>query len=305
MNARKFNGPFATAFATMAATGTLLLLAVGPALASQSIEQRAPASARGTVEVANVAGKVTVRGTKRAEVHVAGEIGPKSRLEFSVNGERTVIKVVLPHGSTHDETADLDIEIPADSALTVSTVSADSVVTEVTGALDLQSVSGNIQTDAFDKDLKLRTVSGDVDVRGHRGGASLSAVTVSGNVGVKSTGGEVNASSVSGDLNLRLTTVTRSRLRTTSGDITLHAGLAKDARVDTESVSGDLSFTLGGPRDAEYDLATASGDISKCFGPEVVSHEYGPGRELKFREGAGSAGLRARSLSGDISLCQE
>ena len=303
MNTRTIIGSLATA---LAATGASFLLhAAQPAAAGQPVDQRAPASARGTVEVLNVAGSVNVRGTKAAEVRVSGQIGSQSHLEFSVEGERTVIKVVLPHTGMGHEAADLTIEIPADSSLTVSTVSADSVVTDVTGTEDLQSVSGNIAADAFERDLKLRTVSGDVDVRGHRGAAAVSVVSVSGNVGVKNTGAEVNASSVSGDLNLRLSSVTRSRLRTTSGDITVHTALAKDARVDAESVSGDVSFNLAGARDVEYDLASVSGDITNCFGPKPVEHEHGPGQELKFREAAGSASLRARALSGDISLCQD
>jgi DUF4097 and DUF4098 domain-containing protein YvlB len=283
----------------------LLLIVASPALAGQAVDQRLPASAHGSVEVSNVAGTVTVRGTTQNEVHVWGKISAKARLEFSVDGDHTIVKVVLPKVSMHESGSDLDIEIPAASNLTVSTVSADTGVTNVLGALDLQSVSGDIKTEAFDKDLKLRTVSGDVGVRGHRGSAALSVVTVSGNLDARDTGAEANATSVSGDLNLRLASVTRSRLRTTSGDITMSTQLASGGSIDSESVSGDISLRLSGARDAEYDLATSTGDISNCFGPEPVSHRYGPGAELKFREGAGSANLSAKTLSGDISLCKD
>ncbi len=290
---------------TIVRISPLLLVAALPAFAGESVDQRQPANPRGTVEISNVAGTVSVRGTARNEVHVTGELGSAAKLEFTVDGDRTTIKVVLPRSTMHTGSTDLEIEVPAASALTVSTVSADTVVTNVQGALDLQSVSGNIESDAFDKDMKLRTVSGDLDVRGNRGTAVINAVTVSGNLEVKSIGGEVNASSVSGDLNLRMTSVARSRVRTTSGDITLQGTLAKDARIDWESVSGDLTFNVGGTGDAEYDFATATGDISNCFGPKALSRHYGSGEELKFTEGAGSASLRARSLSGDISLCKD
>lgn len=282
----------------------LLMLAALPAFAGENVDQRQPANPRGTVEISNVAGTVKVRGTARSEVHVSGELGSAAKLEFTVDGDRTTIKVVLPRSSMRSGSTDLDIEVPAASALTVSTVSADTVVTSVQGALDLQSVSGNIEADAFDKDMKLRTVSGDLDVHGNRGAVVLNAVTVSGNLEVKGVGGEVNVSSVSGDLNLRMISVARSHVRTTSGDITLQGTLAKDARIDWESVSGDLTFNVGGTGDAEYDFATATGDISNCFGPKALSRRYGSGEELKFTEGAGSASLRARSLSGDISLCK-
>ena len=282
----------------------LLMLAALPAFAGENVDQRQPANPRGTVEISNVAGTVKVRGTARSEVHVSGELGSAAKLEFTVDGDRTTIKVVLPRSSMRSGSTDLDIEVPAASALTVSTVSADTVVTNVQGALDLQSVSGNIELDAFDKDMKLRTVSGDLDVHGNRGAVVLNAVTVSGNLEVKGVGGEVNVSSVSGDLNLRMISVARSHVRTTSGDITLQGPLAKDARIDWESVSGDLTFNVGGTGDAEYDFATATGDISNCFGPKALSRRYGSGEELKFTAGAGSASLRARSLSGDISLCK-
>ena len=288
-----------------AAIGPLLLLAALPVIAGEAVDQRQAANARGSVEISNVAGSVTVRGTRHDEVHVSGELGSHARLEFTVDGDRTMIKVVLPRTSMHGGSTDLDIEVPAGSSLAVSTVSADTVVAEVQGALDLQSVSGNIETDAFDKDLKLRTVSGDLDVHGNRGRASLSAVTVSGNIEVKGIGSEVNATSVSGDLSLHMTSAARSRVRTTSGDVILQGTLAKDARIDWESVSGDLTFNVGGTGDTEYDFATASGDIANCFGPQPLDRRYGLGQELKFREGAGSASLRGRTLSGDISLCKD
>jgi DUF4097 and DUF4098 domain-containing protein YvlB len=283
----------------------LMLLAAGSAFAGEEIDQRQAASARGSVEIGNVAGSVTVRGTQRNEVHVSGDISVDARLEFSVDGEHTVVKVVLPKHSVHGGSSDISVEIPAGSALTVSTVSADVSVEDARGSLDLQTVSGNIGTQSYDEDAKLRSVSGDISVRGTGGNAVLNLVTVSGNTDVKNAGGETNVQSVSGDLNLHLRSVARSRLRTTSGNITLYGELTKDAHVEGETVSGDVNFYLAGTRDGDYDLATASGDITNCFGPEPTEHKYGLGTELKFRQGSSNASLRARTLSGDISLCKD
>jgi DUF4097 and DUF4098 domain-containing protein YvlB len=283
----------------------LMLLAAGSAFAGEEVDQRLAAAARGTVEIGNVAGTVTVLGTQKNEVHVSGDISEDARLDFSVDGEHTVVKVVLPKHSMHGGSSDISVEVPAGSALTVSTVSADATVEGVRGSLDLQTVSGNIETQSYDEDAKLRSVSGDISVRGNGGSAVLNLVTVSGNAEVKNAGGETNVQSVSGDLNLHLNSVARSRLRTTSGTVTLYGELTKDARVEGESVSGDVNFYLAGTRDGDYDLATATGEISNCFGPEPVEHKYGPGMELKFRQGSSDATLRARTLSGDISLCKD
>ncbi|HZF16474.1 MAG TPA: DUF4097 family beta strand repeat-containing protein [Steroidobacteraceae bacterium] len=282
----------------------LLLLAATTAFAGETVDERQPATARGTVEVSNVAGTITVRGTSREEVHVTGELGSKARLEFSVEGARTIVKVVLPKSSNSGST-DLDVEVPNGSDLTVSGVSIDIDVTDVHGRLDLQTISGEVQAEGFDRDVRINTVSGDINLRGNKGSAVANIASTSGNIEIKNMGGDANATSVSGDLNLRLTSVGRSRLRTTSGTITLYGELTKDARVDSETVSGDINFYLGGSRDGDYEIATAVGEISNCFGPEPTSHRYGPGEELKFSQGSTSASLRAKTLSGDISLCKE
>jgi hypothetical protein len=58
------------------------------------------------------------------------------------------------------------------------------------------------------------------------------------------------------------------------------------------------------PVNAEFEIESFTGDIENCFGPKVEDRsEYGPGRELHFKEGSGSARVRAQSMSGDIHLC--
>lgn len=282
-----------------------LLIAASSAFAGQQVDQRLAAAARGTVEIANVAGTVTVQGTSKNEVQVSGNISERARLEFTVEGDRTVVKVVLPKTSWHDSGSELSIQVPEGSAVTTSTVSADTVIQDVRGALDLQTVSGNLEAETYDRDAKLRSVSGDVTVHGNHGTAVLGITTVSGNIEVKNAAGEMNAQTVSGDLNLHLSKLVRSRLRTTSGDINLYGELTSDARVESETVSGDINLYLAGARDGDYDLATATGDISNCFGPRAVEHKYGPGMELKFRQGTSDASLKARTLSGDLSLCKD
>ena len=98
----------------------------------------------------------------------------------------------------------------------------------------------------------------------------------------------------------------RSRLRSTSGDLSLRGPLAADARVDIESISGDVRLDLSGNVPAEFDLSSFNGEIRNCFGPKSVrTSEYGPGRELRFTEGNGSARVRVKTMNGDIGLCRK
>jgi DUF4097 and DUF4098 domain-containing protein YvlB len=170
----------------------------------------------------------------------------------------------------------------------------------------LQSVSGNVRTEASGEDIECRTVSGDVEITGSARNGLVSITTVSGDVRASRLAGEVNGSTVSGDFTLGVGEITRSRLRSTSGDLGLRGRLAKDARLDLESISGGVRLDIEGPVAAEFDVSSFNGDIRNCFGPQPVrTSEYAPGSELRFREGEGGARVRIKTLNGDISVCNK
>jgi DUF4097 and DUF4098 domain-containing protein YvlB len=285
------------------------LLAASPAsrAAGTPIEKRAAVNPSGSVEVSNVSGSVTVTGWDRSEVEVTGELGKGAeRLDFATQDNVTRIKVVLPDRSYHVDDTDLVIHVPAASRLSVNTVSADIKVQGVQGAQRLQSVSADIHTEAGSEDVECKTVSGDVAVNGSGKKGLLTVTTVSGDATLLKVAGEVNASTVSGNLVLGLGVTERSRLRSTSGDLTLAMRLDREGKVDAESISGDVRLNLVGAVDAEFDVSTFSGEIRNCFGPKPVStSEYTPGKELRFREGQGLARIRIKTLNGDVNVCRK
>ncbi|HZF27417.1 MAG TPA: DUF4097 family beta strand repeat-containing protein [Steroidobacteraceae bacterium] len=283
------------------------LLCSSLAFAEEDVDHSLQADPKGDVDISNVAGSVSVSGWDRQVVRVTGSLGDGvERLDFTSEGKRTVIKVVLKK-STHwgdGGGADLSIRVPSGSRLDINTVSADIDVHGVTGAQRLQAVSGEVSTEVGAEEAEVKTVSGDVVLRGESKPSVLNLTTVSGNAQVSRIAGEMIATTVSGDFNLSAETIARARLRTTSGNLSLRGALVGDARVDSETISGDLSFIFKSPINAEFDVETFSGDIENCFGPRSQSKsEHGPGRELHFRQGDGKAEVRINSLSGGISLC--
>jgi DUF4097 and DUF4098 domain-containing protein YvlB len=284
------------------------LLAASPAIrAGTPIKERAAADPAGSVEVSNVAGTVRVTGWDRNEVEVTGELGEGvEKLEFAVADKVTRIKVILPRKASDVEDTNLVIRIPAASRLSVNTVSADIEVQGLLGAQRLQSVSADISTMAAGEDVECKSVSGDVAVNGSFKKGLLTITTVSGDATALRVAGEVNANTVSGDITLGLGDTNRSRVRSTSGDLTMAALLAADGRLDAESISGDVRLELVGAVNAEFDISSFNGEIRNCFGPKAVStSEYAPGKELRFREGQGSAHVRIKTLNGDISVCRK
>ena len=284
------------------------LLAASPAIhAGTPISERAAADPAGSVEVSNVAGTVRVTGWDRNEVEVTGELGDGAeKLEFAVADKVTRIKVILPRKASNVEDTNLVIRVPAASRLSVNTVSADIEVQGLLGAQRLQSVSADILTAAAGEDVECKSVSGDVAVNGSFKKGLLTITTVSGDTTALRVAGEVNANTVSGDVTLGLGETNRSRVRSTSGDLTLAALLAADGRLDAESISGDVRLELVGAVNAEFDLSSFNGEIRNCFGPKAVStSEYAPGKELRFREGQGTALVRIKTMNGDIDVCRK
>ena len=287
----------------------LAALALGSAgaLAGTPINERAAADAVGQVEVSNTAGTVDVTAWARNEVEVTGELGKGAeRLEFTRTGNVTRVKVILPSSSSRVESSKLVVKVPAGSSLAVNTVSADVGVRGLRGSQRLQSVSGDIRTEAAAEDVECKTVSGDVNITGSGQRALLTVTTVSGDAALTKVAGEVNGNTVSGDFTIAMSETSRSRLRSTSGNLGLTGRLATDARLDIESISGDVRLELAAPVGAEFDVSTFNGQIRNCFGPDPVrTSEYAPGRELRFREGSGAARVRIKTLNGDISVCNE
>jgi DUF4097 and DUF4098 domain-containing protein YvlB len=290
----------------LAAVAALCTVA-SPAWAGTPINQRAAADPSGAVEISNVAGTVRVTGWDRNEVEVTGELGEGTeRLDFAVVDKVTRVKVILPNRSNNVEETNLVVRVPAASRLAVTTVSADIEVQDVTGAQRLQTVSADIRTEAAAEDVECKSVSGDVAVNGSGKKALVTITTVSGDAMALKVAGEVNANTVSGNLTLGLGETTRSRLRSTSGDLTMASVLAADGRLDIESISGDVRLELHGPVNAEFDVTSFNGEIRNCFGPKAVStSEYAPGKELQFREGQGTGRVRIKTLNGDISVCKK
>lgn len=274
------------------------------AWAGTEISERADAHPRGQVEVSNVSGSVVVTGWDREQVELTGTLGRGSKgLIFEPGGERTFIKVELPRSSDNVQGSDLRVMVPKGSRVTVTAVAADIDVRDVLGALRIQSVSGDLDLDVFEEDVEAKTVSGDFRIRGHDQEALVTVTSVSGDGEVDGIRGELVAQSVTGNLEVEGREMSRSRLRTTNGDIDLAFSFAPGARLDMEAINGDLHLDILGEVNAEFDIETFNGSIDNSFGPDPVrTSKYTPGRDLRFTQGDGDARIRIKTLNGGITL---
>src|SRR6185436_16128823 len=182
------------------------------------------------------------------EVQITGHLGEDvERLDIETSGGRVVIKVVLPRGHSDDSDVELDVQVPRASRVEASVVSADLSSHGVLGTQRLKSVSGEITADIAGDDSELRTVSGDLTIRGNGKPLRLRASSVSGNIDLTNAAGSVDVVTVSGSSRMDVIDATEIRGRTTSGSLDLRAKLTRVGRVDVEGVSGDMTLRVSAP----------------------------------------------------------
>ena len=267
----------------------------------------------GVVEISNVAGSIDVTAWDNAEVDVRGDVGPGvDKVDVSTDRGRTTIKVYVPNHTFRSASADLHIRVPRGSELDISGVSCEVISTDVEGNLQVKTVSGNVKADVYGRTAEVKTVSGDVVLRGNHknpGTADIHISTISGNIRVDRAGGDLEATSVSGTMTLRLEPSHNVRVRTTSGDLGFEGKLAKGASLDAETISGDLTVRAVPEGGLDYQVSTFSGDIRNCMGVEAERvSKYGPGRRLNGTRGNGGADearIRLKTMSGDVELCDK
>ena len=272
---------------------------------SDSIERKVAADANGEVVISNVSGTIEVRGWDRNEVQVTGHLGDGvERVDVETSGGRTVVKVILPRGNNHDGEADIEVSVPKNSSVEVSAVSADVSSRGVLGTQRLKSVSGEVTADISGDESEVRSVSGDVTVRGSGKPMRLRVSSVSGSLDLTNTAGSLDMVTVSGDASVQMGDTSDVRGRTTSGTLEVRGKLTRDGRVDVEGVSGDIILRLSAPGGLSTEIESFSGDIGGCLADNVERvSKYGPGKRLNIRTVEAGARVRAKTLSGDIEIC--
>lgn len=277
-------------------------------MAQETVERSAPLAEGGSLEVINVAGSVEIRGWRKKEVQVRAELGQEAeQLIFEMEEDSLLIKVEQKkkekdryYGGSGSK---LVINAPRSANLKIKTVSADVDIDDIRGDQRVRTVSGDLRTRIEGREAELRTVSGDLTVTGNGKANEVNLYSVSGTIEASGMAGEIRAEAVSGDIEVKGQGIADARLKTVSGDIQASMMLLADASLHMESVSGDVDVAL--PRDfaADYELTSFSGDISDVLGRKAKrKSEYSPGSELMFRHGKSDARVRANTLSGDIEI---
>ncbi len=287
---------------------SVTLLAAGPPDAlAELVERTFAVTADGEVRIRNVAGHVQVRGWDRQQVELSAQLTSDDQaLEVEESDSGISIRVTQTERDARGSAAaaTLELRVPVDSRLQITSVSADIDVAGVNAEQTLQSVSGDIVVEGFGAQFKAGSVSGDLQLRGQGLDGHTDVGSVSGDVSLSGAAGILDASIVSGNVRIDGGQFSQVRLNAVSGDISGALSLLSGTRLEANAVSGDLEIALQADVEARFDLQSFSGDIEDC-GEHRAQREsrFGPGQRLTFSRGEGRGQVRAQTMSGRIAIC--
>lgn len=233
------------------------------------------------------AGTVTIDTAHRQETELVLQPGAGSEAEelaaattIEQRGDDIVVVVPKRAGSWLGRTPQLHLAVhaPHDTALSISTTSADVeargryattkaesgsgaiTIGDIVGSARLTTGSGDIEVDLVDGDLDAKSGSGELrvarvtgsastrtgsgDVAVGEGGRSLVAKTGSGDVSVESVAGELGVRTGSGDVHLSCVRHGEVRVTAASGDIRVGVAEGTAAWLEVRSLTGRLDNAL-------------------------------------------------------------
>jgi DUF4097 and DUF4098 domain-containing protein YvlB len=277
------------------------VLAASWAGAGTPIDETRPFQDGGAVSIENLAGRVTVTGWDRDEVHVTGELARTARrLEIEGDARRLEIRVDQEGGRREHEGTTLDVRLPRGVDLEVEGVSLVITVRDLDGRLEIETVSGSVEVHGSPRALEVATVSGGITVQEAPDRTELESV--SGGIEVVRAAGSIDVETVSGSIAIKGGNLRGADLESVSGTVRIDADdLTGD--IDAETVSGRIVLTVDSGIGADFELSTFSGGIDNAIGPEPKrTSQYTPGREAVFSTGGGGARIRLTTFSGRITL---
>jgi DUF4097 and DUF4098 domain-containing protein YvlB len=197
------------------------------------------------------------------------------------------------------------VSTPANTRLTIGSVSGSIKVSDIKGDLSANSISGAVRIGNAGRIAAAKSISGDVEIVDTQTDGAVEAQSISGSVLLrKLSARRVDIGSVSGSVVIQDVQCDRVEAHSVSGDVEFAGTLAKGGRYELNSHSGDVRIAVGGGTGFELDANSFSGSVRSDFSltAQVNSDgdRRGGRRSLHGVFGDGSAVLDITTFSGSV-----
>jgi putative adhesin len=291
-------------------TAWLLAMAAGvaPAAAQVQIDRSRPAAKAGSVSISNPFGSVKVIAWEKGEVAVTGRLAAGAEgLDLDGDKEQVDVSVSVPEswfygsGQDLDYRSDLEIRVPAGSAVEVETVNASIAISGVSGPVEASTVGGDVSVSGGAREVRVNGMTGAVTL--DAASPEVQVETVNGPVTIRGATRVVTVRTVSGRVEVAGSALSQVEVDSTAGDVRLEIGFARQGEVRVETFSGSVELVLPPGAAARFEFQTFSGQITSDLGPKPrVQERRNPFQELRFATGSEEFEAGVKTYSGNIVL---
>ena len=280
----------------------------------QQVERIVAADPRVFVSACVTSGDITVHSWGRNEVRARisdgvqidltrvdqGKSQTATELKLTVQGRRST------RGSSCLPLGDVELTVPRGASVNLQTSNGEISATEV-AVVTATSQSGTITLEKVHGAVDLNTIGGEISVRNSTGGFTLH--TVGGSIdardlGPARPGDSLEAGSVGGDVTLDRIQHQRLKLNTVGGDVTYAGPLARGGRYSFQAISGRLRLLL--PANSSFHVKGTlgtGGELSSDFNITAEkASDYNPMRSVDATVGNGDASINVNVFSGSIQI---
>ncbi len=290
--------------------GALLLLPLAGSL-SPLLAQRDSSFAvarNAVVDITVRTGRLVVRGGSASTGAIRGRSGD---YQLRTTGVGVTLEATDEMRSRRTNSASgrndatLELDLPRNVRLVISTASADVDVSGIEGDVEIRTTGGNVSLDDIGGRITLETLSGDIRLGGGSGSARVT--TMSGDITLRGVRDEANVHTTSGDVLLAMDRAARVEVESISGDLTFDGSTTDDARLQLTTHSGDVTLRLPDNARGSIDLSTFNGEMTAPGSLTLMPNSLtSSSRERTGRRyeigGGGSTRFTISTFNGDVRV---
>jgi DUF4097 and DUF4098 domain-containing protein YvlB len=285
-------------------TATLFTLGLSPpAAAQQQVDRGVSVQSDAYVRIyMETEGEIRISGWPRDSVDFSGTADASlPALEFGTAQAGKAAKGGIYTDKKAKGAVDLDIRVPARATVWVKTTGASVQVEDVSGGVDVYSVSGDVRVAGNPKQLYAESMGGEVSIAGES--TSIRAKTGKGPITFRGAGEDVTLTTVGGRITVSGPRLRRGHFESVTGDISFDGSLEPGSSVGFQTHSGRVELTLPGDAGADCTVTTIEGDLQVDF--EVagsLERDGARGPEREFTIGTGGAQVKIQTFDGPVTI---
>ncbi len=283
---------------------TLLALAVPLAAVAQTrVDNRHAVKSDSYIRIyMETEGTIRIAGWSKDSVAFSGTADASlPELDFGIAKEGKAAKGGIWTDKKGKGAVDLDISVPEGATVWVKTTGASVEIDEVSGGVDVYTVTGNVTFAGSPKQLYAESMGGEVSITGES--RSIRAKTGKGPITFRGSVEDVTLVTVGGKITVSGPRLRQGHFESVTGDIVFDGALEPGSSVGFQTHSGRVEMTL--PRDAGADcvVTTIEGDVQVDFDvPEALARDGAQGPEKEFTIGDGGANVTIQTFDGAVAI---